>query len=418
MKKLLSVIVAASLLLYPFAAYAQDYGSQTAETQQVPPVAQTLVREGDFAIKLVATLGLGSTTDEALAEDALAKAGVAPANGWLSDYPMTPQIIGQIQDSIVKAATDGNLNMTAEQAQSGFNALISQMNLPAPAGSEQAAGGPNALPGQPDQTEINNYYYDQGPPVITYYPPPPYYGYLYDWVPYPVFWFGFWFPGFYICHNFTTVVVVNHRPCIVSNHVIDPRTGRVAVVAPATRTRTGSVRSGTTLQTQSGRTFGNLADLRNGVSPTRPNAGRTGTFASSTLRSGGFKSAEARRSAGVIYSRMSERMRLGAVTGGGSGAGGERPFIAPNVRGRSYQGPVRGGERRFIAPSGSGRSYRSPLVQQRTEAVRPFYAPRTSSMSGIRQFSGPTAPSRSFGGSVSRGGHSSTGSFPRGGYGR
>ncbi len=417
MKKLLSVIVAASLLLYPFATFAQDYGSQTVETQQVPPVAQTLVREGDFAIKLVATLGLGSTTDEALAEDALAKVGVAPANGWLSDYPMTPQIIGQLQDSIVAAASDGNLNMTAEQAASGFNSLISQMNLPAPAGPEQTAPeSSNALSGQPNQTEINNYYYDQGPPVITYYPPPPYYGYLYDWVPYPVFWFGFWFPGFYICHNFTTVVVFDHRPCIVSNHVIDPRTGRVAVVDPVTRTRTGSVRSGTTLRTQSGRTFSNLADLRNGVSPTGP-AGRTGTFANSTFRSGGFKSAEARRSAGVIYSRMSERTRF-SLTGRGSGAGGERQFIAPNVPRRSYQGPVRGGERRFIAPSGPGRSYRSSLVQQRTEAVRSFYAPRTSSMSGMRQFGGSNAPSRSLGGSVTRGGHSSAGSLPRGGYGR
>jgi hypothetical protein len=47
-------IVAAGLLLYPFATFAEDYGSQASQAQQVPPVAQQLVREGDFAIKLAA----------------------------------------------------------------------------------------------------------------------------------------------------------------------------------------------------------------------------------------------------------------------------------------------------------------------------------------------------------------------------
>ena len=93
MKKLLSIILTASLLLYPFATFAADYVSQPSQAQQVPPVAQTLVREGDFAVKLAATLNLGLPTNEAEAEDMLAKAGVAPLNGWISDYPMTPQIV-------------------------------------------------------------------------------------------------------------------------------------------------------------------------------------------------------------------------------------------------------------------------------------------------------------------------------------
>jgi hypothetical protein len=79
-------MLAAGLLLYPFATFAADYGSQPSQTQQGPPVAQPLVREGDFAVKLAATLNLGNPTDEAVAEDMLAKAGVA-AEWWLSDYP-------------------------------------------------------------------------------------------------------------------------------------------------------------------------------------------------------------------------------------------------------------------------------------------------------------------------------------------
>src|SRR5512143_731116 len=121
MKRWLSIIAAAGLLLYSFAAVAADYGSQTSQTQQGPPVAQPLVREGDFAIKLAAELNLGNPTDEATAEDVLAKAGVIPANGWLSDYPVTPEILGQLQDSIAKAAAEGKLPMSSEEATKGLN---------------------------------------------------------------------------------------------------------------------------------------------------------------------------------------------------------------------------------------------------------------------------------------------------------
>ena len=128
MKRSLSYVVAAGLLLYPFAAFAaEDYGSQqSTQTQQVPPVAQTLVREGDFAIKLAAELDLGNPADEAAAEDMLVKAGVAPLNGWVSDYPMTPQIIGQLQSSVSKAASEGKIPMNAEQATKGLNYLAEQ----------------------------------------------------------------------------------------------------------------------------------------------------------------------------------------------------------------------------------------------------------------------------------------------------
>jgi hypothetical protein len=417
MRKLLSVLLAASLLLYPFAAFAADYGSQTSQTQQVPPVAQTLVREGDFAIKLAATLDLGLPTDEAVAEDMLAKAGVAPLNGWLSDYPMTPQIIGQLQDSIVKAAAEGKLPMTAEQATNGLYYLAAQMNLPTPAGPETPAKESAKAPAeQPDQTVINNYYYDEGPPVITYYPPPVYYGYLYDWVPYPVFWFGFWFPGFYMCHSFTRVVVVDTRPVIVSNHVIDRYTRRVAVVDPVTRTRTGSIRPETTLRTESGRTFRNLTDLRNGVSLTGPNAGRLRTSANSALRTEGFGSPEARKNAEAIYSRSVEHMRHGTVREGTMARSGERPFITPSAPGRSYNGPVRGGERRLIAPGAPERSYRTPMMRGSNESVRPYVSPGAPSMGGERRFIGPNAPSRSFSGPVTRGGRYSMGSFPGNGW--
>jgi hypothetical protein len=117
-------------------------------------------------------------------------------------------------------------------------------------------------------------------------------------VPYPVFWFGFWFPGFYMCHNFTTTVVVSNPPfvnrkAIVSNNVINQDGRRVAVVDPVVRTNTGGVRAVTTLRTGSGRTFRNLTDLRNGVSLTGPNTGRP--VVSSIARSGPKGSGPLRR---------------------------------------------------------------------------------------------------------------------------
>ena len=186
MKRWLSIIAAAGLLLYPFAVSGEDYGSQTSQTQQVPPVAQQLVREGDFAIKLAAELDLGNPTDEATAEDVLATAGIVPVNGWLSDYPVTPQILGQLQESIATAASEGKLPMNAEEATRGLYALAAQMNLPTPATPGSAPSEAQQAPaGKSSPSVINNYYYNQGPPVVTYYPPPADYAYMYNWVPYP-----------------------------------------------------------------------------------------------------------------------------------------------------------------------------------------------------------------------------------------
>src|SRR5208337_3787364 len=253
MKKWLAVVFAAGLLLYPFAGIAQDYGPQTSQGQQVPPVAQVLVREGDFAIGLAAELNLGNPANEAEAEDMLVRAGVSPLNGWIPDYPMTPEIIGQVADSIAAAAGEGKLLMNAGDATTVLYSLASQMNLPAPAGP-----GAGAAPEvQSNPTVVNNYYYDEGPPIISYYPPPVDYVYLYDWVPYPVVWFGFRFPGFYICHNFTTRVIVHDGPfagrrAIVSNRIIDPVTRTVTAIDPVVRTSTGWVRPMTALRSGNG----------------------------------------------------------------------------------------------------------------------------------------------------------------------
>jgi hypothetical protein len=77
MKSLLAISMAFALFLMPFAVYGQS--KQT--TTKAPPVSQTLVPEGDFALKLVTALNLGTATTEVQAEDMLTSVGIAPKNG-------------------------------------------------------------------------------------------------------------------------------------------------------------------------------------------------------------------------------------------------------------------------------------------------------------------------------------------------
>lgn len=391
MKKWLSIISAAGLLLNPLATFGTDYGSQASQTQQAPPVAQTLVREGDFAVKLAAELDLGKPENEAVAEEMLAKAGVVPVNGWISDYPVTPEIIAQLKDSITKAADDGKLPMSSGEATKGLYYLTKQLNLPVPAGPGSSGTSPSA---ETNPTVVNNYYYNEGPPIVTYYPPPADYLYLYDWVPFPVFWFGFWFPGFFICHNFTTVVVTPFvvtnpvfvtRRAIVSNVIINPVTRTVAVIDPVVRTSRGAVQPITALRTGDGRMFSTVADLRRGTSMSGVSAVRSeSTFNAALTRSGSFSSPAARKSAQSIYTRNTQAMS--------SRRGPENGI----TRGNSH-----------FAASGSGasaRTFRSPATRGTGESTRAFAAPRPA----VRSFNGPVprgshAPMRWFNGNGWRG---------------
>ncbi len=415
MKKVLSVILAAGLFLYPFAAVASDYGSQTSQSTQVPPVAQTLVREGDFAIKLAAMLDIGSPKSEAEAEEMLAKAGIVPLNGWLSDYPMTPEIVGQLQSAVTKAASEGRIAMNSDQATRGLYTLAEQMNLPTPAGSGSGTTPPPEVQSNP--TQVNNYYYDQGPPVITYYPPPEDYVYLYSWVPYPVFWFGFWFPGFFICDNFTTVVTFpfghdgNHfRRGIVTNRIIDRQTGAVAVVDPLVRTSAGGVRPMTTLRVANGRTFSTMTELRReavagGFTARMP--GRSSTIGR-TARA--FSSPDARRSAASIYSRSVEHWRSGVKNSGVTGGG--RRYSVPNTQ-RPYTTSPRSNERSWGTPA---RSYYNGTVRSERQYVAPSQSERSfnaPSWGEGRRFSAPT---RDFRAPVTRGGLVSGRSFVGSGW--
>ena len=94
------VFISAVLFLMPGMSFAQS--GQTGAAN--PPIAQPLVREGDLAFKLVPVLGLGTPADEVEAESTLTSTGIMPRNGWIADYPVTPDIIGEVQASIGETA--------------------------------------------------------------------------------------------------------------------------------------------------------------------------------------------------------------------------------------------------------------------------------------------------------------------------
>jgi hypothetical protein len=101
------------------------YYSQSGQSRSEPPsVGESLVREGFFAMKLAEALKIGPVKSEAEAESVLASAGVAPRNGWIADYPVTPNIIGELRNAIGTAADSGKIAMNKNEAMKTFEDLI------------------------------------------------------------------------------------------------------------------------------------------------------------------------------------------------------------------------------------------------------------------------------------------------------
>lgn len=306
MKRLLSfhhvtLCVCLVSLIYPSILQAQT-------AQNPPPVGAPLVREGDFAVTLQQALGVGTSDDEIEAETRLGELGIGPSNGWIADYPVTPDIVGEIQNSVANAADAGQLKMSRDEALGRLNTTSAEMGLPiAPYAVGTTYQNPPVTESYPNPGAVNNYYYTEGPPVVTYYTPPPDYYPLYTWVTYPFFAGGFFFNGFFVLNDFHRHVFVHGRhghPAFVSNHFRDMRDHRVFRVDPGHRFE--------------GRTFAGIgAPPRRGFIATGvPRSGRT-VFNSPVNRFGP-------RMAGPGFGHES---RMGGGFGGrGGGFGGHGGF--------------------------------------------------------------------------------------------
>ena len=331
MKKLLTAIVIFGMFMMPFAVYAQSDQQAT----QAPPVGPPLVREGDFAMKLVDALKIGTATNEADAETMLGSSGISPKNGWIADYPVTPDIIGELQNAVGAAADSKRLLMGKDEALEALQSVSGELGLsvlPDTSGKYSE----NQAPTSPEYVQppvIDNYYHDEGPPVVTYYPPPWDYYYLYAWVPYPFWWGGFFFSGFFCLHDFHRVVFVDHHHHhhLISNHFVDPKTHAVVSVNPRTRA------IGTTAHT-------------------------------SLTRTETFRSPEARKAATSIFNRSFARTETARGPEGISSQGTGTTNRVDNV-GRQNEMNLR---------QGQGRSFNTPNVTHEKSSSAPSTGSRGS----------------------------------------
>lgn len=304
------------LLLMAVPAPAQAQTKEPAANP--PPVSQPLVSEGELAIQLAAVLGILSTSDAVEAESALGDSGIAPGNGWIADYPVTPDIIAELRQSVASAAESKQLLLGRDEALKRFDTAIAGFGVtvrPYSSG-ESAANRPVSCENYPEPAMITKTYSGEGPPIVTYYCPPPDYYYLYAWVPYPFWWADFWFPGFFILHDFHRHAFIHNRFILVSNHFTDNRRHRVFRIDPVERFH--------------GRTFAGIG-VRNprNFTPTGVTNGARTIFNAprgEAIRGGRDSTGGGGRGSGS------------GVRGGGSGGGGMRG-------GGSGSGSIRGGGR-------------------------------------------------------------------------
>jgi len=447
MKKALSVGIVLSLFLMfsPIDVRAQQ------QTGSTPPLAQPLVREGDFAVKLAEGLKVGMAQSEAEAESTLTSVGIAPRNGWIADYPVTPDIIGELRNAVGEAADSGRLSMRREEAERALDILSANVGLsvvpetrrefaqnePSPSNQPPPSetppsGEPAPYYGEYSNPEvINNYYYDSGPPVVTYYPPPWDYYYMYAWVPYPFWCSGFFFPGYFILNDFSRFIVVGGNVVVVSNHYHDHWSRRIHRIDPVTR------RTWKDLGWDEGSSHwkrGNTAEAREAASSIyRRSLDRRSSSQPPTegrdRRFGGRDFANPRpgeRSAGPGTGDRYER-RVPPRTGNNPPALNERrewpgrppaadrssrrtgPEVAPRERDRSsFNPPASGNRERFASPSPAP-SNRSHDSGRSSSGSRSYSPPvQGEARSPITRGGGSFSGSRGGGGRQGGSGHGAT----------
>jgi hypothetical protein len=130
-------------------------------------------------MELAGALKIGEVKSEVEAESRLASVGIAPKNGWIADYPLTPNIIGELQNAVREASDSGKIAMKRDEAMRAFEDLVTSIE-------SQRAG---VEPPPADQPYPEPYYY----PRYYYYPypyPSPYYfgGYYRFGYPYRRYW--------------------------------------------------------------------------------------------------------------------------------------------------------------------------------------------------------------------------------------
>jgi len=270
----LGLMIVAGLFFLAVPLFSLVQFSQAGEDGP-PPVGQTLVREGTFAIELAKAFGLPGDADEVEAENWLAEKGISPANGWIADYPVTPDIIGELRKAVDDAAEAELINLDKAEALDRFDMSLAAVGLDLkPLNNDQYARVAEFNNDIVPAAEVVNYYIAEGPPVVTYYAPPPVYYGMYSWISYPFWCGGYWYGGYFILNDFHRPLFIgrNHQHGFVSNHFRDRNHGRFSRIDPQTRaaniTATGIGVSGSRTSAPAG----SRHNIRSDMNPPRANA--------------------------------------------------------------------------------------------------------------------------------------------------
>jgi len=114
-------------------------------------------------MELTEVLKVGVVRSEAEAESRLASLGIAPMNGWIADYPLTPSVIGELRKAVGEASDSGKIAMNREESIKAFDDLITSIQ------SENAGVEP-----PPDREPYPEPYYYPRFYYSPYYSPYPY----------------------------------------------------------------------------------------------------------------------------------------------------------------------------------------------------------------------------------------------------
>jgi hypothetical protein len=251
MRRLNTLLAGGFIISLLFFLMPVPASAQTTELKPgAPPVEQPLVSEGDFALSLADALDLVTTEDEVEAESSLGELGIAPRNGWIADYPVTPDIVLELKNATATAADANKLEMSKGEALQAVDDVASDYGItvrPFTAGTFYEPSAASCA-NYPNPVMIEKSYTAAGTPVVTYYCPPPAYYNMYVWVPSPFWWSDLWFPGFFILRDFNRAVHVHDRVVIIRNHFNDVRGHRAFRIDPVDRFR--------------GRTFGGIGVSR------------------------------------------------------------------------------------------------------------------------------------------------------------
>jgi hypothetical protein len=143
--------VVALVSLLPVSAYGTAGAGKPPPADQMnpntPPVEQPLVPEGYFAVQLVEVLKMGPAQDEVQAENALSSVGIEPKNGWIAGYPVTPPVIGEIEEGVAAAAGTGKLKMGKAEALKALADLKARVGLNITPSAISQPAAPQTIPG-------------------------------------------------------------------------------------------------------------------------------------------------------------------------------------------------------------------------------------------------------------------------------